>query len=167
MIWGDVLKEVLVKGYEGDQYFNINVILLIGLFFIVLSSLLVNILIFPNYTLKSKSFSNLYTLLITTIILFFVSWILIVLFYSDLYQELDLLGQIKLSVYFYAIVAIYLLPNPVIFWIIALIIYHVILVFFIKFFFIEYPKDLSRENKEKRSKLKRKKKVDINKYNMM
>lgn len=139
IIFGDILKDALDAEYQAEMYLNINIILYLGLFFVWLSSSIVNILTLRKYAFEPKFVSNLFVLTFTCIILFFVSWISIVIVYDDLYQELDIAGQIRLAPNFYCLFSIYILPNPVYFWILGFIIYHLILIIFIKFFFIKKP----------------------------
>lgn len=161
VIWGDILKDTLSKNYQSGLYFNINVILIIGLIFVFLVSILINSFILRDYTLKSKFIANSFSLVLTFIILFGLSWLLIVIFYPDLYDDLNVGEKVKLSTYFFAIFSVYILPTPVLFWMIGLMIYHAILIIFIKVFFI----------KKSRRRLKkvesRNPKVDIYKYSMM
>ena len=139
IIFGDTLKSILDVEYQAETYLNINMILYLGLFFVFLSSSIVNIFTLRKYAFEPKFISNLFTLVFTGIILFFISWISIVIDFADLYQELSIIGQINLAPNFYCLFSIYILPNPVYFWILGFVIYHLILIIFIKLFFIKKP----------------------------
>jgi len=164
VIWGDVLKETLTENYQNEIYFNINLIIIIGVIFVFMISFLTNLFIFRDYTIQSKLISNIFALTITFIVLFFLSWIFIVLFYPELYGDLLIMEKLSLSSYFFAIFAIYLLPSPVLFWQIALLIYHLTLIVFIRYFFKKKHDKFGLKSNKKQS---RKKAVDINKYNMI
>jgi len=139
IIFGDTLKSTLDVDYQAEMYLNINIILYLGLIFVFISSSIVNIFTLRKYAFEPKLISNLFVLIFTCIILFFISWISIVIVYDDLYQELDTIGQINLAPNFYCLFSIYILPNPVYFWILGFIIYHLTLIIFIKLFFIKKP----------------------------
>ena len=164
VIWGDVLKDMLTENYQSGIYFNINLIIIIGVIFVFVISILTNLFIFRDYTLQSKLISNIFALIITFIGLFFLSWICIVLFYPELYSDLSIMEKLRLSSYFFAIFAIYLLPSPVLFWQLGLLIYHLTLIIFIRFFFKKKHNKFGLKNNKKQS---RKKSVDINRYNMI
>ncbi|MHA1327374.1 MAG: hypothetical protein ACTSRH_08635 [Promethearchaeota archaeon] len=136
VIWGDFLKDFLVTNYQLDHYFNINLILFIGLILIFLISLLINLLSLPRFTLTSRLIANIFSFAYTLLFLFFISWISIIIVYDKQYSQLDLITQINLSAYFFCIFAIYILPEPIWFWNIALFIYHAILIILIKLFLI-------------------------------
>ena len=139
IIFGDALQSTLDVDYQAEKYLNINIILYLGLFFVYLASSIVNIFTLRKYAFEPKLISNLFVFAFTCIILFFISWISIVIVYDDLYQELDTIGQINLAPNFYCLFSIYILPNPVYFWILGFIIYHLTLIIFIKLFFIKKP----------------------------
>lgn len=139
IIFGDTLKSTLDADYQAGMYVNINIIIFLGLFFLYLSSSIVNIFTLRKYVFEPKLISNLFALIFTCIILFFISWISIVLVYIDLYNELSIIEQLKVAPNFYCLFSIYILPNPVYFWILGFIIYHLILIIFIKLFFIKKP----------------------------
>ena len=167
IIWGDIFKETLsYENYKG-RYFNLNLILITGLMFVFAISLLTNIFLFREHSYQSKLMSNVLTLILTVIILFFMSWLLVVVILSEFYNSLTILEKINCSTYFFVLIAIYLLPSPIWFWIISLITYHVILIFFIKYFF-KSKKSIKKSSSSKKSNKKsRKKKVNIRKYEMM
>ncbi len=146
IIFGDTLKSILDVEYQAEMYLNINIILYLGLFFVFLSSSIVNIFTLRKYAFEPKLISNLFVLLFTGIILFFISWISIVVVYADLYQELTIIGQINLAPNFYSLFSIYILPNPVYFWILGFVIYHIILIIFIKLFFIKKPNIIKKSD---------------------
>ena len=139
IIFGDTLKSTLDAGYQAEMYLNINIILYLGLSFVFLSSSIVNIFTLKKYAFEPKLISNFIVLIFTCIILFFISWISIVIVYADLYQGLTIIRQIELSPNFICLFSIYILPNPIYFWILGFVIYHLILIIFIKLFFIKKP----------------------------
>ena len=143
VIIGDTLKDVLDVRYQAEMYLNINIILYLGLLFVFISSFIVNVITLRKYAFEPKFVSNLFVLIFTSIILFFISWISIVIVYADLYNELTTIEQIKSAPNFYCFFSIYILPNPVYFWILGFAIYHLILIIFIKLFFIKKPKKKS------------------------
>ena len=111
IIFGDALKSTLDADYQAEMYLNINIILYLGLFFVFLSSSIVNILTLRKYAFEPKFISNLFAFIFTCIILFFISWISIVIVYDDLYHELDTIGQINLAPNFYCLFYIYKISN--------------------------------------------------------
>lgn len=161
VFWGDTLKDTLDASYQSGAYVNINLIIWIGLMFVFGTSFIVNLILYRDFTIKSKLYANLFSIIITGIILFFVSWILIIVNFSEGYTKLTLTEEIRLVPYHFALVSIYILPNPVWFWLIALILYHVILIFFIRFYFKPKPFNL-----QKNKKPKKKNTVNKNKYKM-
>jgi len=143
--WGDTLKDALDKDYQLERYFNINVIIFSGLAAIFGISIFVNVVFLGNYKLGPKLVSNLTAAGLTLVLLFALSGISIITTYSSEYSQLDLWGQIRASANFYSFYSIYILANPTWFWLIALIIYHGILVVFIKYL---YVKKLKRANRD-------------------
>ena len=134
---GDTLKDVLDVEYQLGNYFNINLIIFLGLFAIFGISFGLNILFLKEYKLGPKIVSNLSVLFLTGIMLFGLSGISIITKYSSEYSQLDLASQIRASLNYYCFYSIYILPNPAWFWLIALLIYHSILVVFIKFLYVK------------------------------
>lgn len=134
---GDTLKDILDAEYQLGKYFNINLIIFLGLFLTFGISIGLNLLFLKDYKLGPKISSNLLVLFLTCIVLFALSGVSIITTYSSEYSQLDLFSQIKASLNYYSFYSIYILPNPAWFWIIALIIYHVILVVFIKFLYVK------------------------------
>jgi len=134
---GDTLKDTLDAAYQLGQYFNINLIIFLGLIIIFAISFVLNILFLREYQLGPKLLSNFLVLILTCILLFVISGISVITKYSDTYSQLDLLAQIKASENYYSFFSIYILPNPTWFWFIALIMYNFILIIFIKFLYIK------------------------------
>jgi hypothetical protein len=137
VIWGDLLGNYLSTLYESEEYLFSTLILWIGIAFVVVISLVANVRAFENYRLGPRITANIFTIIATLIILLIFSWVSIVLIYTDMYLELDLLGTLRLFPLFYTYFAIYVLPNPVWFWVLTFAIYHLILVIFIKLLFIK------------------------------
>lgn len=158
----DILLSIITTEYESGLYMASNLILFAGLLLILIISLFVNFLFMRNYTIKTRVISNIFISILTLLILLLYAWISIILVYNEQYQTLSFEEQIRLMPYFYIILSAYILPSPVWFWIIGLIIYHIILVFFIKYFYIE-KKPVSKISTKK----KKKNKTDINKYSML
>lgn len=135
IIWGDILKEILISGYKQHFYSNINYTLVLGLLIVFGVSLLTNIFIYHNFTLTSRVIANLLALAITIILLFFISWVSVIALFADQYQNISFWEKIRMFFIFFAYFGTYVLPNPVWFWIFGLIIYHIALIVFIKLFF--------------------------------
>jgi hypothetical protein len=146
IILGDTLKDALDKEYQLERYFNINVIIFSGLAAIFGISIFINVVFLGNYKLGPKLVSNLATAFLTLILLFALSGISIITTYSSEYSQLDLWGQIRASTNFYSFYSIYILANPTWFWLIALIIYHGILIVFIKYLYARKVKGASRDD---------------------
>lgn len=134
---GDTLKDVLDVEYQLGRYFNINLIIFLGLFAIFGISFGLNLLFLKEYKLGPKIISNLLVLFSTCIVLFGLSGISIITTYSSEYSQLDVGAQIGASLNYYCFYSIYILPNPAWFWLIALLVYHNILIVFIKFLYIK------------------------------
>ena len=134
---GDTLKDTLDAQYQLEQYFNINLIVFLGLFAILGISIFLNIIFLRQYALWPKILSNLSVLILTLVFLFAISGISIITTYSNEYSQLDLATQISASLNYYIFYSIYILPNPTWFWVIALIVFHSILIIFIKFFYVK------------------------------
>lgn len=146
VLWGDTLKDALDKDYQLERYFNINVIIFSGLGLIFGISIFINVVFLGNYKLGPKLVSNLSALVLTLVLLFTLSGISIITTYSSEYAQLDLGGQIRASTNFYSFYSIYILANPTWFWLIALIIYHGILIVFIKYLYARKVKGASRDD---------------------
>ncbi len=167
VIWGDIFKDTLsYENYKG-RYFNLNLILITGLMFVFAISLLTNIFLFREHSYQSKLTANILTLILTIIILFFISWLLVVVVLSEFYNSLTVLEKINCSTYFFVLISIYLLPSPIWFWIISLITYHVILIIFIKYFFKSKKSIKKSYSSKKSNKKSRKKKIDVHKYGII
>ena len=158
----DILLAVMISEYEAGVYLNSNIILFVGLLLILTLSLMINLFFIRNYTLTTRIIGNLLVFGLTLLILFAYSWISIILVYNEQYQSLTFPEQIRLIPYFFIIVSIYILPSPIIFWIIGLVIYHLFLIIFIKFFYME-----KKPVRKKYPVKKKKSEVDINKYSMI
>ena len=158
----DILLAVMTSEYEAGVYLNSNIILFVGLLLILTLSLMINLFFIRNYTLNTRIIGNLLVFALTYLILFVYSWISIILVYDEGYQSLTSTEQFRLIPYFFIITSIYILPSPIIFWIVGLVIYHLLLIIFIKFFYME-KKPVRRKYPVK----KKKSNVDINKYSMI
>lgn len=134
---GDTLKDVLDVEYQLERYFNINLIIFLGLFAIFGISFGLNILFLKKYKLEPKIVSNFSVLILTCVVLFALSGISVITVYSSEYSQLDVGAQIGASLNYYNFYSIYILPNPAWFWLIALLIYHSILVVYIKFLYVK------------------------------
>lgn len=157
----DILLSIITTEYESGSYSNANLVLFVGLMLILTLSLLTNLIFMGSYKLNTRILSNVFSIILTIIILFLYAWISIIVIFNEAYQSLTLGGQIEIMPYFFIILSAYILPSPIIFWIIALIVYHMFLIIFIKFFFMEKlpVKKIYIHNK--------KKEIDINKYSMI
>lgn len=159
IIWGDVLKSILSDSYKKHEYTNINIIIIVGLGFIFGISMITNIVIFREYTAKSKVMINLYALIFTILILFFIASISVMIIFAHLYAGLALYEKLMISWLFFAYFSVYILPSPIIFWIIGLIIYHVILLILMRYLLVrkyykEYKFNKKTTNKEEIRKYK-------------
>jgi len=163
VIFGDVLSGILITDYESLKYININLILLTGLTFMLVVSFLLNTALFKEYSPISKLKVNIYALILTFIILFFTSWMAIVISYPELYFNLMASEQARLSLYFFTIFSIYVLPSPVYFWQVALVIYHAFLIVFMKLFLEKKPKSTKNQGTTKTKKKNAKKRKNKNK----
>ena len=134
---GDTLKDTLDAQYQLEQYFNINLIVFLGLFVIFGISIFLNIIFLRQYALGPKIVSNLSVSILTLVLLYAISGISIITTYSNEYSQLNLAAQIRASVNFYSFYSIYILPNPTWFWVIALVIFHSILIIYIKIFYVK------------------------------
>ena len=148
VIWGDILKDFLVDMTETHPYSIINLILFIGLFIALGINIIVNLFIFRGYTLASRLVANLLAIIVTIVILFFISFILIFFIFPTL-TYFQILGLFPIYfVYF----SLYILPSPVWFWIITIIIYHLALLFLAKMFYIKKTvKSYSQKRHKKQS----------------
>lgn len=162
VIMADALLSIITSEYEAGLYLNSNLVLFTGLMLILISSLLINLVFMRKYTLMTRILANVFVSIITLLILLAYSWISITLVYSEQYQTLTLLEQVRLIPYFYIILSAYILPSPVLFWILGLIVYHMILIIFIKYFYVE-KKLVSKKVR----KIKKKDNVNVNKYSML
>lgn len=143
----DNLKDILKEGAEARLYVNVNLALLAGLMLIFGISVATNMIVFKRkYYVKGLLYGNLLALGFTMLILLFISWISIAIVYQTSYSQLSIIDELRLVPYFYIYFAIYILQNPVMFWYIAFIIYHISLIFLIKY--------LSRAKPQKRNKKK-------------
>lgn len=146
VLWGDTLKDTLDKDYQLEMYFNINIIIFSGLGLIFGISIFINVVFLGNYKLGPKLVSNLAAASLTLVLLFALSGISIITTYSSEYSQLDLVGQLRAGTNFYSFYSIYILANPTWFWLIALIIYHGILIVFIKYLYAKKVKDVSKDD---------------------
>lgn len=146
IIRGDILKDTLNAEYQAEQYFNLNIIIWTGLLAIFGISFLTNVFVFRKYAFEPKVVSSVLAGVLTSLILFLISWVSIVSVYSEEYSQLDIWTQLRLSVQFYSLFSIYILPYPTLFWFLALLIYHIILTIFVGLFFYEKRK---KSNKKK------------------
>lgn len=144
VILGDTLKDALDKDYQLERYFNINIIIFSGLAAIFGISIFINVVFLRSYKLGPKLVSNLAVAVLTLVLLFALSGISVITTYSSEYSQLDLWGQLRASTNFYSFYSIYILTNPTWFWLIALIIFHGILIVFIKYLYAKKEKRVSR-----------------------
>ena len=148
IIWGDLLKSSLSSDYKRHQYSNINLILILGLGFIFLNSIIVNLSIFREYTEKSKVKCNLIAFLLTFVILYAISSVSIIIIFAKQYAGLNIIQKMRISWLFFSYFSVYVLPTPILFWIMALVIFHVILLFLIKAFLVRKISFKIKSNKK-------------------
>lgn len=130
VIWGDILKDMLDPGAKEHPYSLINLILHIGLFAVFGISLLVNLFIYREFTFKSKVVANFLTLVITIVLLFLISFSFMFALFPSL-KTVQILGIWPL---YFTYFSVYVLPSPIYFWILAIIIYHILLIIFNRMF---------------------------------
>jgi len=145
IIWGDIISETFSTGYQENFYSLINFVLVLGLLFTCGISFLVNVFIYREYTITSKILANLFTLALTIIIIYFIAFICVISLLAEEYAMLSIAQKLQLSFIFFAYFGVYVLPSPVWFWVLGLIIYHVILVFLIKLSYVK--KRVRKKNK--------------------
>lgn len=133
VIWGDILKDYLEEITDLHPYSIINLILTIGLLFGLGVCTLVNIFIIRSYTLDSRLTANLLTLAATIVIIFVLSFAGMFFLFPNL-SAISILGLFPL---YFTYFSLYILPTPAWFWILTLIIYHILLILFAKQFYIK------------------------------
>lgn len=133
VIWGDTLKDMLDPNALGHPYSLINLILYIGLFAVFGVSIMVNLFIYRSYTFKSKLVANLIAFIITVVVLFTISF----MYMFVLFPSLRIYHILGLFPYYFFYFSVYVLPNPVSFWYIAIIIYHCCLILTIRMFYLQ------------------------------
>lgn len=148
IIWGDVLKDLFEGGNKLTSYTTINIIVYAGIFSILGISLLVSLIMFQELDFYTKLVANLLTIVITVIILFIISGIGMIVLFSN-QSTIQILFYI---LFWFALFSAYMLPNPVVFWYLAIIIYFSVLVFMNKLFVIQ--KFNLKKLKKKRKKQK-------------
>lgn len=153
IIWGDILKDALQEGFSDQVYTIVNIILLIGLTLIFAISFVVNIFIFREYSKFSKFNANLFSFIISLIFLFFIAWIYVVIELSDFYLSLSFPEKILAFPFYFAYYSVYVLPSPVLLWYLGLIIYHIVLIFMTRIFFVKKRNIISSKS-NKKSKIK-------------
>lgn len=142
IIWGDIINKTLEAQYQFAQYANASLIIWVGLIFVFATSIIVNITIYKEYRFGPRMMSNIFAIAGTLSILFIIGWITIIFEYKQMYLQLNFMEELNFLPLVYTFFAIYILPNPVWFWILAFIIYHILLVFLIKFLFIKRKKSI-------------------------
>jgi hypothetical protein len=136
IIWGDILNQMLHEQYQIAQYANVTLIIWVGLIFVVAASITVNITLYKEYRFGPRIMVNLFATLGMLSILFFISWLTILVQYKQMYLQMNLEEELYFLPLVYSFFAIYTLPNPVWFWVLAFIIYHILLAILIKLLFI-------------------------------
>jgi len=140
VMFGDVFHDILDPSIIGIyQYGNISLILWIGLFFLLFANFITNVVIFKDFVIETEMIANLSTCLITIISLLLISWLSTILSYQE-FRQSNLIEQVLRFAYFFAYFTVYIIKNPVFFWIIAQLIYCISIIFFMKFFYIKERK---------------------------
>lgn len=158
VIWGDLFRTYLRSSYKQHLYTNINLILITGLGIMFGVSIIVNLLIFRDYTVESKFKVNLLAFIITFLILYAISSISIIIIYAEQYSGLSVVQKMSISWLFLAYYSVYILPTPVMFWFLGLIIFHGVLFILMRFLLvknmrIKFTKNTKNNNEIKKYKL--------------
>jgi len=135
VIWGEMLREALIpRGLTPQEaYIVIGGILWIGLAFLFGASLISGLFIFhKQYYKKPIMMAALLAWVVALILLVIISYLGMAILYKGLWSRLTIVEELQLIGYYYIFFSVYVLGNPVIFWYIALGIYHVALIIFIK-----------------------------------
>ena len=137
VIEGDIIKDTMKENYENGLYFNVSILLLLGILLIFVSNIIIQIVIYrKKYLLEPRLVSNAFTIIITFILLLFISWSSILFFYPE-FSNKDFIDQVKQIGNLFSIFSIYIFPGgPPGFWILTNIIYNLILIIFIKKLYI-------------------------------
>jgi hypothetical protein len=126
IIFGDILHSTLISNERTGNYTVINFVLLLGLFFVFSVSIIANLFLLKDYTLLSKIFTNLIAFISTFVFLYFLAFISVLSIYGNDYLELNFIDKMFNLPLFLAYFAIYVLDLPLQLWLIALLIYSII-----------------------------------------
>ena len=120
---------------ESYTYLNISIIMLSGTLFMFISNFLIQLL-YLNYKLEPKLMANGLSYVVTFALMVSISWVAILMIYPE-FSNLDILSQFIRIGDLFALFSVYILPSPVLFWIITTILYNITLIFFIKLFYVK------------------------------
>jgi hypothetical protein len=137
IIWGDILNSTLEAQYQVAQYANVTLVLWVGLLFVIATSITVNVTLYKDYRFGPRIMSNVFATIGMLIALFAISWLTIVIQYKEMYLQMTVVEELYFLPLAYSFFAVYILPNPVYFWVLAFIIYHIFLAIFTKLLFIQ------------------------------
>lgn len=132
VIWGDLIRGILDPALQVSVYTKIDIALFIGFLFALLICACVNLVLYRQYTFLSKLRANMYALIMTIVILYFISFFS--MFY--LFPDASIFYIIVLFPYYLVYFTVYVLQTPILFWLLAMIIYHVSLILFYKFLLV-------------------------------
>jgi len=128
VIWGDLIAGLGDLLSSIDTFTRIDIILFLGFLIVLGVSIGVNLALYRQYSFMSKLRSNVYAIGITILLLYFISFAFMFYLFPDTSIFLILVMFPFYLVYF----SVYVLQTPIFFWFIAMIIYHVSLVFLYK-----------------------------------
>jgi len=126
IIFGDIIHSTLASNERTGKYTTINFVLLLGLFFVFMVSIIANLFLLRDYTFLSKVFVNLIAFSITFILLYIIAFISVLIVYGEEYLKLNFIDKLLNLPLFFAYFAIYILSLPIQLWLIALLIYSII-----------------------------------------
>ena len=148
VIFGDILHDALLPFFFQVIYYTIiNFVLIIGLLIMMGLIILINLFIYRGYTFKSKITANLLAFAVTIVSLFIIGFVSMYFIFPDL-TTLQIFG---LFAYYFVFYSVYVLPSPVYFWYLALIIDVCCLVILYKMFLIPKNKIFKQLKKKKKT----------------
>ncbi|KKN53977.1 hypothetical protein LCGC14_0597150 [marine sediment metagenome] len=136
VLWADILRNYLNTLYLGGSYTIPFLILLIGILISFLVSFIIYMIVIKNDKFLVFILCLTSTIL-TSLILVFVSFIVIEYSYPDIFAEFSILEKFMLIPQYVVYYAIYILESPVLLWDITSIIFGVFMLMLIKLFIYE------------------------------
>lgn len=133
VIWGDMVKDILIPSFYLEAYTRIDIALFLGFLIVLAVCIVVNLILYRQYSFSSKLRANLYATLITILLLYAISFAFMFYLFPDTSIFLILIMFPYYLVYF----SVYVLQTPILFWFLAMIIYHVSLVVLYKLILVK------------------------------